>query len=231
MSDKHHLVSCIIPVYNGERFLAEAIDSILSQTYKVTEIVVIDDGSTDGTPDVVRGYGNRLRYARQTNAGKSAARNHGIRLATGEFIAFLDADDLWHSEKLARQIDRFIARPELGYCLTHRQNFWVSERAGEAARLQDHRLTEAHPGTASTFIARTECFNLVGPLNDRLKNRDIQEWMLRADRLGVVREVMPDVLVSRRIHDSNESRQRRKEEWFDIIKQSLDSKRQNKSGK
>lgn len=120
---KQPLISCIVPVYNGELYLREAIDSILAQTYRPLEIIVVDDGSTDATPDVVAGYGDRLRYIRQPNAGPGAARNHGLNLAQGEFIAFLDADDLWHPDKLARQMTRFLNRPDLDLCITYAQHF------------------------------------------------------------------------------------------------------------
>jgi len=225
MSSTNSLVSCVVPVYNGERFLGEAIDSILAQTYQPTEIIVVDDGSTDRTPDVIAQYAGRVTSARQTNAGAAAARNHGISLAHGEFIAFLDADDLWHEEKLAVQLDRFEKRPELGYCLTYMQNFWVEELKEEAQRLQGHELTKPQPGTISTFVVRRSSFDTVGLLNTDYMNRDYHDWMLRADGLGIRRETLSDVLLSRRIHDTNISRQRPREEFFDIIKRSLDSRR------
>src|SRR5215469_8348389 len=101
---KSPLVSCIVPVFNGEQYLAEALDSILTQTYRPLEIIVADDGSTDGTAAVVARYGNRVRYLFQPNAGTAAACNLGIKAAQGDFIGFLAADDLWHPEKLARQL-------------------------------------------------------------------------------------------------------------------------------
>ena len=127
------LISCIVPVYNGERYLKEALDSILTQSYRPLEIIVVDDGSTDGTAEVVAGYGERVRYVWQSNAGPWIARNLGLSATQGEFISFLDADDLWHAEKLARQMARFEARPELDLCVTHLQNFWIPELEGEEA--------------------------------------------------------------------------------------------------
>ena len=89
----HDRVSVIIPTFNSERYLAEAIDSVLSQTYQNIECIVVDDGSTDNTPAIVQGYGDRIRYIYQENAERSAARNRGIVAATGQYISFLDADD------------------------------------------------------------------------------------------------------------------------------------------
>lgn len=92
--------SVIIPAYNSAATLARAIDSVLSQSYPAQEIVVIDDGSTDATPEVAARYGAKLRYIRQENAGVSAARNHGARIATGDWLAFLDADDWYYPDRL-----------------------------------------------------------------------------------------------------------------------------------
>jgi glycosyltransferase involved in cell wall biosynthesis len=88
-------VTVVMPCYNGERFVAEAIESVLAQTYADIELIVVDDGSTDGSLTVVRGYGDKVRCLTQANQGPSAARNHGIFSATGEYVAFLDADDYW----------------------------------------------------------------------------------------------------------------------------------------
>ena len=98
------LISCVIPVFNGERYLGEALESVLAQSYQPLEVIVVDDGSTDETAEVARRYGERVRYVWQPNAGETAARNLGLTAAHGEFIAFLDADDVWDSEKLERQI-------------------------------------------------------------------------------------------------------------------------------
>ena len=122
------LISCIVPAYNGERYLGQTIDSILGQTYRPIEVIVVDDGSTDRTADVAAGYGAPVRLISQPNAGPAAARNTGIEAARGVFLAFLDSDDLWHEEKLERQMQRFAARPELDYCVTHIRNFWVAPK-------------------------------------------------------------------------------------------------------
>jgi len=108
-------VSVIIPTYNCDRFLPEAIDSVLMQTYQDYEIIVIDDGSTDQTCQVLESYQNQIRYFYQQNQGSAVARNLGIEQAQGEFIAFLDADDFWIlPEKLAEQVNLFEQQPSLG---------------------------------------------------------------------------------------------------------------------
>ena len=105
------LISCIVPVFNGERYLGEALDSILAQTYRPLEIIVSDDGSTDGTAAVVASYGECVKYLWQVNAGEAAARNLGSSAAGGHFLAFLDADDLWHPEKPPPSQDRLVYEP------------------------------------------------------------------------------------------------------------------------
>ena len=146
-------VSCVIPVFNGERFLAAAIDSVLAQSLSEIEIIVVDDGSTDGTRDVLDRFGARVVYIHQANAGPASARNNGIRHASGEFIAFLDSDDLWHPEKTVIQLSRFATRANLAICTAHMQNFWAAEVAHEIANLPDERLTEIQPNLGSSFMA------------------------------------------------------------------------------
>src|SRR5271156_2034659 len=97
-------VSVIIPTYNYGRFVTEAVDSVLAQSYTDHEVIVVDDGSVDDTPERMQPYAERVRYLRQPNQGPSAARNNGIEAARGEYVAFLDADDLWHPRKLEAQL-------------------------------------------------------------------------------------------------------------------------------
>ena len=102
-------VSAVIPVHNGEEYLADAVSSALNQTYPVRECLVVDDGSTDSTHAVAQAFGAPVRYVHQNQGGVSSARNHGARIADGEYVAFLDHDDVWRPEKLARQIEALSA--------------------------------------------------------------------------------------------------------------------------
>ena len=97
-------VSVVIPTYNYGHFVAEAVESALKQTYPNLEVIVVDDGSNDDTAERLRQFGNQIIYIYQQNKGLSSARNAGIRRATGEWVAFLDADDVWHAEKIAKQL-------------------------------------------------------------------------------------------------------------------------------
>jgi len=107
-------VTCVIPVYNGERFLGNALDSALGQSRPPDEIIVVDDGSTDATAAVAARYGGRIAYHRHENAGPAVARNRGIKAGCGDLVAILDADDLWHTDKLARQVARSRHGPNSG---------------------------------------------------------------------------------------------------------------------
>lgn len=111
-------VSVVIPTYNCARFLGQTIDSALRQAYRDFEIIVVDDGSTDDTQQVVAGYGKTIRYVYQSNQGASAARNVALSIASGEFIAYLDADDLWIADKLSRQVEYLDAHPACGFLHT-----------------------------------------------------------------------------------------------------------------
>jgi glycosyltransferase involved in cell wall biosynthesis len=225
------LISCIIPVYNGEKYLGEAIESILRQSYRPIEIIIADDGSTDGTASIAAGYGKRVRYLRQPNAGTAAARNLGTSAAEGEFVAFLDADDVWPSDKLDRQIERFRARPELDICIAHVQNFWIPELIEEEKQFRDHRISKALPGyVTGTLLARRDCFNSVGHFNTAIAHADDTEWFLRASERGTAMELLPDVLLYRRLHYTNLSRVKAsnsRDQYLQILKTALDRRRLN----
>mmetsp|Transcript_19811 Transcript_19811/g.9217 ORF Transcript_19811/g.9217 Transcript_19811/m.9217 type:complete len:276 (+) Transcript_19811:71-898(+) len=116
-------VSVVIPTYNRGWIIKEAVDSVLAQTYKEFELIVVDDGSDDNTQDFLKIYGNKIKIIRQRNLGVSAARNTGIKNALGKFVAFLDSDDLWLPEKLSAQIDFFNSVPDALICQT--EEIWI----------------------------------------------------------------------------------------------------------
>ena len=121
-------VTVIIPTFNRGWIVSEAIDSVLGQTFRDVELIVIDDGSEDDTQAILNRYlrcehGDKIRMIRQENQGVSAARNRGIREASGRFIALLDSDDLWLPEKLEKQIEFFEKKPDAMICQT--QETWI----------------------------------------------------------------------------------------------------------
>jgi glycosyltransferase involved in cell wall biosynthesis len=221
------LVTCIIPVYNGERYLGEALESILNQTYGPLEVIVVDDGSTDRTPDVVTSYGSRVAYRRQANAGAPSARNLGIGAASGEWIAFLDADDLWHPEKLSKQLA--FQKAGLDFSVTLIQNFWIPELAREAELFRDHPRGRPLPGyVTGTLLAGRSAFERVGSFDGGVRHADSADWFVRARKAGLTGGLLEEVLVRRRIHEGNVSRQRAeqsRDEFLALLKRKVDARR------
>ncbi len=119
----HPLVSVVIPAYNRAWILTEAVDSVLAQDFRDFELIVVDDGSSDNTPEILASYGSSVRVLKQPNRGVSAARNRGIAAARGQLVAFLDSDDFWLPAKLRQQVDFFQAHPETMICQT--QELWI----------------------------------------------------------------------------------------------------------
>ncbi len=219
--------SYIVPVYNGEAYLAEALDSILAQTLPALEVLVVDDGSSDGTPAVARRYGDRITYLRQPHAGQSVARNHGVRVARGNLLAFLDADDLAHPAKLARQVARFEARPELDLCQALTQDFWSPEMPAEQRRTA-RGLPRPHPGNIDTWLVRRTVFERIGGLDPEMKFGETVEWYWRARESGASMELLPEVVAYRRVHGNNMTRGNREEQidsLFAVLRTAMERKR------
>ncbi len=204
------LVSCIIPVWNCERYLAQAIDSVLRQTFRSFEVIVVDDGSTDATPDVIDRYRGGIRALRQDNVGAGEARNTGLRLARGSFIAFLDADDLWEPTKLEFQMQHIQVDSARNINTVFVQNFWIDELAAEREQFESSALARAQAGYClSAALIRRRLFDCVGLFDDkRFGVRSDRAWFVELRRLGFNIDVIPRMLVRRRIHFDNLTRQR-----------------------
>jgi glycosyltransferase involved in cell wall biosynthesis len=156
-------LSAAIVTYNRARYLPRAIESVLGQTYRDTELIVVDDGSTDDTVEAITPYAERIRYVRQEHEGKADARNRAVTLAEGELVAFCDSDDSWLPDRLERQVRAFDERPEAG--MVHGQVEVVDELSRPlAAETDAHRamLAGAHPGGEATYAgyaANCRCFS------------------------------------------------------------------------
>ncbi len=175
--DEAPLVTAVIPVYNGERFVADAIRSVLSQTYPRIECLVVDDGSKDGSAEVVKGFAPSARYVPKTNGGVASARNHGVSQARGEFVAFLDADDAWAPTKIEKQMDVFRARPDAGLVYSGMSLVDESLRpvgelqpAPPALALRNTLLLEqpSATGIGSTALLPARIFRAIGGFDERL---------------------------------------------------------------
>jgi glycosyltransferase involved in cell wall biosynthesis len=190
-------VSVIIPAYNAASFLAEAIQSVTAQTVPPLEILVVDDGSTDETAQVAARFQDRIHYLYQGHAGAGAARNLAIARARGEFLAMLDADDLWLPDKLALQLEAFASDPALDIVSGHVFEFRIRE---------DGHMQERPPVpgvTASSTMVRASSFRRVGLLRTDLQLGEFIDWGARALELGLQQRILPQIVSRRRIHDSN----------------------------
>ncbi len=194
------LVSVVIPVYNGARFLDEALRSVFAQDYAPIEVIVVDDGSTDDTPAVLARWGERVIVMRQPNAGVASARNAGIRRATGAFVALQDADDLWAPDKLSLQVAHLAAHPEHGFVVAQVQTF-LGDGFERPDWVSDVQLAEPRVGGIGNMLVRAEVFARVG-LFDPKDPSDL-DWSMRAQEAGVAVGVVPRVLLFRRVHDAN----------------------------
>lgn len=223
-------ISVIIVVQNGERYLAEAIESVLTQTYQPNEIIVVGGESTDNTEKVAKSY-EQVRYIRQIDRGLANARNIGIDAAQGELIAFLDHDDRWTPKKLSTQVDYFIKNPEIQYTNARVKLFLepgCSLRSGFPKELLEEEQLGRTPGT---LVARKSLFNLIGKFNPGFTIGCDVEWFTRAKDYNIFMAFIPEVLLYKRIHNTNLSGnvQVNRRELLTIVKQSLDRKGQHQS--
>lgn len=203
-------VSAVIPNYNYERYVGEAVESALSQTYENLEVIVVDDGSRDGSLAVLGGFGDRIKVVKQQNAGVSAARNNGVQNSDGQFVAFLDADDVWLPEKIEKQVARFLREPELGLVHVGVEEFnetgVINTRLDgmEGSVADEFLLFERGviSGCGSGALVRRDAFVAVGGFDTRLSTSadwDFGYRISRRYRIGLVREV----LLRYRLHGTN----------------------------
>ncbi len=220
------LVSVIIPVFNGARYIGEAIHSVLAQTHSAIELIVIDDGSTDGTPGIAQSFGDRVSYQAQPNCGSGAARNRGVKLAQGEFLAFLDADDLWLPDKLERQLAVFASQPEIEAVSGMVEQFVSPELCHQLP--QSPELKTPMPGAIPSAIAiRRAALARVGEFATQWKVGEFADWYARALETGLRIEMLPAIVARRRLHLDNQGvrHQREVSAYAQILKQSLDRRR------
>lgn len=199
-------VSVVIPVRNGAAFVAEAIDSVLAQEGFACEVIVVDNASTDGTAELVeQRYGSRVVLVEEPRLSAAHARNTGARVAAGEWLAFLDADDVWLPGKLQRQMEAWDAQPEIDILFTMGEEF-PAPGMDAAQRAMYVCRTEPYPMVAPpSFLARRETFRRVGDF-PALPSGEFIAWMGWARELGLRELVVPEVLVRRRIHPHNSTR-------------------------
>lgn len=225
-SRKPGLVTVVIPVFNCRQYLSEAIESALGQTYKPVEVIVVDDGSTDGSRDVASRY-DSVRVFRQDHGGLGAARNAAIARASGEYLSFLDADDVWLPGKLDLQLRALAADPSADMVFGHVEEF-ISPELDEATR----RNLRCHEGPmagmfAGTMIVRRSSYDRVGPFETGWQVGEFVDWYARAKERGLRSLVLPEIVLRRRLHKSNMGVRLRdsRADYARILKASLDRRR------
>lgn len=221
------LVSVIIPVYNGERFLHEAVQSVVYQKYSPVEIIVVDDGSTDGTATVARSFSETVRYLHQTNQGPAAARNRGIEHAQGNLLAFADADDLWPADKLALQLPYLIRDPQIDIVLGRIQQVRLSETV-DGETLAEEFAEPAFSVNLGSAIIRRSVFERVGLFDETMRYSEDVDWFMRAREAGASIVTIDAVTLLYRQHEENMTRGKSTSELnvLKALKRSLDRRRE-----
>ncbi len=220
-------ISVIIPVFNGAVFLAETLESIIQQDWCPLEILVIDDGSTDYTAAVAAKFSRQVRYVHQANQGAASARNYGIQLAQGGVLTFLDADDLWMPDKLARQMQMMQAEPTCEAVLGGVKNF-ISPELDERQR-QILAKSAAQTGNLhiGSMLIRRDAFLRVGLFNTRWRHGEFIDWWARAMRVNLIYKILPEVVLLRRLHTSNMTRREKdgRKEYLPMLRELLAQRR------
>lgn len=215
------LVSVVIPAYNAEAFVEAAVESVLGQEGARLDVIIVDDGSTDRTGEVLRRFGAQVRIRSQGNAGSSAARNLGAALARGEYLAFLDADDLWAPGKLKRQLAAFACDPGLDVVWGGVREFRDGE---DPAASQRPVLAAPHPGAA---LLRREAFERTGGFSDVFRETEVVEWATRILEPEFRQARVDDVVMYRRLHGTNKGldNEAARREYLAVLKRHLDRRR------
>jgi glycosyltransferase involved in cell wall biosynthesis len=225
-------VSVIIPVRDGARYIADAIKSVLAQTKSPAEVLVIDDGSTDGTADIVSRFAKHgVCLIQQPPKGAAAARNEGVKLARHELMAFLDADDLWTSTKLEQQCAELQSNATLDMVFGHVRQF-ASPDVEAARRARLRCPNESIPGyLAGTMLIRRESFERVGVFETEWAIGEFLAWYARAQLLGLHEKMISTVLLMRRLHRTNQGILKRSErgDYVRVMKKILDRRRESEA--
>jgi glycosyltransferase involved in cell wall biosynthesis len=199
-------VGVVIPVRNGERYLGEAIESVLGQTLPASEIVVVDNGSTDASAAVAARSGDPVRVVSHEPAGIAIAYNRGIEETGEELVAMLDADDLWTPDKLELQVAALNADPDLEAVFGYAHEFISPDLAPDERSRLSPRPEPLPWRVKGTILIRRAALERVGPFDPAWRVGEFVDWYARADELGLRSAMLESVVLHRRLHDSNYGR-------------------------
>jgi glycosyltransferase involved in cell wall biosynthesis len=198
-------VSVVVPARDAELYLAEAIESILDQTLPPAQVIVVDDGSQDGTAEIAEGFA-AVTVLRRKRGGVGAAVNSGLEVADGDLIAFLDADDIWMPRKLERQRAVLHAKPETDMVFGHVEQFISPDLSPEEGAELRPPIGNLPAKVKGTMLIRHSALERVGPFDPSWMVADFVEWYSRAHALGLREHMLGEVLLRRRLHRSNSGR-------------------------
>jgi|SRR6266542_446927 len=229
---EQNLVSVVMTVYNGGRYLREAIESVLQQTYSPIELIVLDDGSDDASSLIASSYGREIVHISRKRAGMGAARNDALGHATGQLLAFLDADDRFMPDKTERQFAAFQEDGSLEVVYGHVREFISPDLVPDVARrLRDPapRLPGRLPGE---MLIRRDSFFRVGLFSTRLKLGVGLDWSARAAEAGLRSKMLQEIVYERRLHTTNNAlrEQSSRDHYLFAVKAALDRRRSGQTG-
>ena len=224
---KSNLVSVVIPVYNAERYVGEAIESVLAQAHANIQVIAVNDGSTDNSERVLSRYQPRIQSISQKNTGVSGALNRGLEIARGEFFGFCAADDLWTRGKLEKQLEVLGANDDVDTVFGNVEQFISPDVDSPETRkwiCPSEPMAGYHTGT---MLIRRAAFLRVGGFETKWKFGEFLDWFARAEELNLRHVMLPEVLYRRRIHGANMTIRERESQrdYLHILKAKLDRKR------
>ncbi len=229
MKSQHKLISVIIPVYNGEMFLAGAIQSVLDQNYFPIEIIVVDDGSTDNTQQLASQFGNKIIYSKKENGGVASARNKGLEIAQGEFISFIDADDLWAMNKIELQLGKFLAKPNVGIVIGFTQRIPM-EMDVARAEIGPNRDIILLYSLGSTLISKF-VFDKIGNFDETMLLSEDTDWFYRAMETNIQIELHHEIVQYYRFHQNNITTDKKRNFFYQLKAHKKSLNRRRKAGK
>lgn len=223
-------ITVVIPVYNGALYLAEAVESVRRQSRPPRRVILVDDGSTDATPQIAAALCNdgrepAMEYLRQDNAGPASAMNRGASAVEGGLLAFQSADDIWMPRKIEWQMRALDEGADLAF--GHMQNF-ISPELDAATAATLRCPPDPMPGyNATTLLTPLDVFRKVGPLNEGFRIGEFLDWYGRANDLGLKSAMLPQIVAMRRLHGKNHSLSRKTEAvgYAHVLKAMLERRR------
>jgi glycosyltransferase involved in cell wall biosynthesis len=232
MTGNRLAVSVIVPCYNAAAYLAAALDSILAQDHPPSEVIVVDDGSTDSSLAVATRYGSAICRKSQDHRGIGASRNRGIALAQGNTIAFLDADDLWPKWSLGRRMERLAADPGLAGVYGRVEAFISPEIPAEARALIHCPAGATAARLAGAMLIRRCVFDRIGAFDSTCVVGETMDWVTRLEEANVAMAPIDDIVLQRRIHETNTvTREKaRQSDYLHVLKAALDRRRRAGAG-